>query len=180
MRWCLVGRFLTESPINFQAMQHKLASLWRPGRGMYVKEIEPNRYLFQFYHEIDIKCVIEGSSWTFVRFQLLFVRLQMADNPRTVVINRLDLWVKLHGRDPGFMSHRIVKDVGNYIGMYVESDANNFIGVWRDYLRVRISIPIDKPLKWRMKLRRSETQWCSANFKYEGVPTLFYLWFNWT
>lgn len=32
LRWCLVGRFLTDSPIDFQAMQNKLASLWRPGK----------------------------------------------------------------------------------------------------------------------------------------------------
>ena len=31
VRWCLVGRFITDSPINFQTMQHKMASLWRPG-----------------------------------------------------------------------------------------------------------------------------------------------------
>lgn len=42
-RWCLVGRFLTESTIDFQAMQNKMASLWRPGRGMYVKELDINR-----------------------------------------------------------------------------------------------------------------------------------------
>lgn len=36
-KWCLVGRFLTESSIDFQAMQHRMASLWRPGRGIYVK-----------------------------------------------------------------------------------------------------------------------------------------------
>lgn len=27
VRWCLVGRFLTDLPIDFQAMQHKMASL---------------------------------------------------------------------------------------------------------------------------------------------------------
>ncbi|KAL8136157.1 hypothetical protein AgCh_010670 [Apium graveolens] len=32
MRWCLVGKFLTNSSIDFQAMQHKLALLWRPGK----------------------------------------------------------------------------------------------------------------------------------------------------
>lgn len=25
--WCLVGRFLTDSAVDFQAMQHKMASL---------------------------------------------------------------------------------------------------------------------------------------------------------
>lgn len=72
LRWCLVGKFLTESTIDFQAMQHKMASLWRPGRGMYVKQLEPDRFLFQFYHELDIKRVIEGSPWTFGRFHLVF------------------------------------------------------------------------------------------------------------
>lgn len=74
MRWCLVGRFLIESPVEFQAMQHKLASLWRMGIYMYVKEIEPNRYIFQFYHKIDIKCVIERSPWPIGWFQLHFER----------------------------------------------------------------------------------------------------------
>ncbi|KAK1391384.1 hypothetical protein POM88_010440 [Heracleum sosnowskyi] len=29
-RWFLVGKFLTDSSIDFQAMRHKMASLWRP------------------------------------------------------------------------------------------------------------------------------------------------------
>lgn len=36
-------------------------------------------------------------------------------------------------------------------------------------------IPIDKPLKHRMKLRKSDNQGCWANFKYEGVPTFCYI-----
>lgn len=106
VRLCLVGRFLNESAIDFQAMQHKMASLWKPGRGLYVKEIEPNRYIFQFYHEVDIKRVIEGSSWTFGRFHLMFVRLQEGDNPRTLQINNLDVWVQLHDMQTGFITQK--------------------------------------------------------------------------
>lgn len=175
VRRCLVGRFLTESPIDFQAMQHKMASLWRPGRGVYVKELEPNRFIFQFYHEVDIKRVIEGSPWTFGRFHLVFERLKAGDNPRTIRLNNIFLWVQLHGMDHGFMSQRVVKDIGNYIGTFIESDANNFMEVWRDYLRVRVSIPLDVPLKRRMKLKKSEEKWCWANFKYEGVPTFCFI-----
>lgn len=101
-----------------------------------MKELENNRYIFQFYHEVDIKKVINGSPWTFGRFPLLFERLKPGDNPRTLFINKLDLWVQLHGMNPGYMSQRVVKDVGNYIGEYIESDNNNFVGVWREYLRV--------------------------------------------
>lgn len=175
IRWCLVGRFLTEASIDFQAMQHKMASLWRPGRGMYVKQLDPNRFIFQFYHDIDIKRVIEGSPWTFGRFHLVFERLKDGDNPRTVSINKMDIWVQLHGMNTGFMSQRVVKDVGNYIGIFIESDVNNFVGVWREYLRVRVSVPLDVPLKRRMKLKKSAENWCWVNFKYECIPNFCYI-----
>lgn len=175
LRWCLLGRFLTDYPIDFQAMQHKLASLWRPGRGMYVKQIDTNRYLFQFYHELDIKRVVEGSPWTFGRFHLVFERLKEGDNPRTISINKMDIWVQLHNMSAGFMSQRVVQDIGNYIGEFVESDANNFVGVWREFLRVRVSISLDKPLKRRMKLKKNDQQWSWVNFRYESIPTFCFI-----
>lgn len=73
------------------------------------------------------------------------------------------------------MSQRVVQDIGNYIGEFVESDSNNFVGVWREYLRVRVSIPLDKPLKRRMKLRKNADTWCWVNFRYEGVPTFCFI-----
>ncbi|WOG96250.1 hypothetical protein DCAR_0415584 [Daucus carota subsp. sativus] len=118
MRWCLVGRFSIDSPIDFQAMQHN-GSAMRPGRGVYVKELQPNRYIFQFYPEVDIKWVIEGSSWTFGRSHLVFERLKDDDNPRTLSLNNMLIW-------------RVIQNIENYIGQFVKSDPNNFIGVWRD------------------------------------------------
>lgn len=147
VRWCLVGRFLTDSPIDFQAMQHRMAALWRPGKGVYIKEVDHNIYIFQFYHEVDITRVMEGSPWTFGRFHLILERMKEGNNSHTMLINKLDLWVQLHGMHAGFMSQRVVKDVGNYIGKFIESDDNNFVGVLREYLRVRVTIDLNMSLK---------------------------------
>ncbi|XP_074350985.1 uncharacterized protein LOC141690199 [Apium graveolens] len=174
-RWCLVGCFLTDSSINFQAMQHKIISLWKPSRGMYVKQLDVNRFIFQFYHELDIKRVVEGISWTFGRFQLVFARLQEGDNPRTLPINNLDVWMQLHGMSYGFISQRVVTDIGNYIGSFIEGDVNNFVGVWREFLRVRVSIALDLPLKCRMKLMKSDNNWCWVKFRYEGITTFCFI-----
>lgn len=46
----LVGRFLTEKNINFQAMQNVLALLWRPKKGIEVYNIGGYRYSFLFCH----------------------------------------------------------------------------------------------------------------------------------
>lgn len=51
--------------------------------------------------------------------------------------------MQLHDLQSGFMSKRVCIDVGNYIGEFLEADKNNFIGVWRDYLRIRVRLQID-------------------------------------
>lgn len=56
---CVVGRFISEGKVDFMAMQHTMAALWKPGRGVYMKELDLNLYLFQFYHELDVKRVME-------------------------------------------------------------------------------------------------------------------------
>uniref|UniRef100_A0A803QSF1 CCHC-type domain-containing protein n=1 Tax=Cannabis sativa TaxID=3483 RepID=A0A803QSF1_CANSA len=174
-RWCLVGKFLTNTTFDFDAMRHTLASLWQPGKGVYVKELDTNRFLIQFYHELDVQTVIDGSPWTFNRMPLVFHRLKRREDPRMVPLHELDMWVQLHDLKYGFMSEWVVKHVGNYVGTYIKSDSKNFIGIWRDYLRVRVTIDINKPLKRCMKLIKQDGTWIWTTFKYEYVPTFCFI-----
>ncbi|KAF4373130.1 hypothetical protein F8388_019312 [Cannabis sativa] len=175
VRWCLVGRFLNVRVIDVQAMQHMMAFLWKPVKGLYVKELEQNRFLFQFYHELDIKRVIGGSPWTFERKQLIFERLKVGDNLRTITLNRLDLWVQIHDLQHGFRTEKTIQRIGGYIGKFVESDRIIF-PVWREYFKVRVTISLDQPLKRRMKIRRLNiSDWFWVNFKYEHAPTFCFI-----
>lgn len=58
---CVVGKFITEGTMDFSSMQQTMAALWRPGKGVCIKEINVNLYLFRFFHEIDVRRVIEGN-----------------------------------------------------------------------------------------------------------------------
>lgn len=128
---CVVGRFITDGRVEFEAMQHTLALLWKPGRGVYMKELESNLYLFQFYHELDVKRVMEGCPWSFNRRALVMSRMKEGQTPRSVDLNFMDLWIQVYDLKPGFMSETVLKSVGNYIGSFVQSCPNNFTGVWR-------------------------------------------------
>ncbi|XP_030510643.2 uncharacterized protein LOC115725309 [Cannabis sativa] len=174
-RWCLVGKFLTGRAVDFDAMRHLMASLWQPGKGVFIKELDTNRYLFQFYHELDIQSVIDGSPWTFNRSPLVFHRLQKGEDPKAVPLHKLDFWVQIHDLKTGFMLERVVRSAGEYIGKFVKSDPKNFNGFWRDYLRVRTTVDIEKPLKRRMKLCKENGDWIWANFKYEHLPTFCFV-----
>ncbi|KAF4383757.1 hypothetical protein G4B88_020079 [Cannabis sativa] len=174
-RWCLVGRMLAGKVSDFRIFQNLMADLWKPGKGMYAKQLDQNRFLFQFYHELDIKRVIEGSPWTYDRKQLIITRLNDGDNPRTVNLNTLDLWLQIHDLQNGFMTMKVAKDAANYAGTFIESDPNNFTGVWREYLRVRVTLSLDLPLKRRMKFRKRDGDSFYATFRYESVPTFCFI-----
>ncbi|CAN1780547.1 hypothetical protein LINPERHAP1_LOCUS15128 [Linum perenne] len=46
---------MTSKGVNLNAMQNKLASIWRPGRGISVEDLGNKLLLFRFYHERDIQ-----------------------------------------------------------------------------------------------------------------------------
>ncbi|XP_030497870.2 uncharacterized protein LOC115713529 [Cannabis sativa] len=174
-RWCLVGKFLTGRTLDFDAMRHMMASLWQPGKGVYIKELDTNRYLFQFYHEIDVQVVIDGSPWTFNRIPLIFHRLKRGEDPKLVRLHHLNLWVQIHNLKTGYMLEEVVRRAGDYVGKFVKNDPKNFNGIWREYLRVRATVDIEKPLKRRMKLCKDNGDWIWANFKYEHIPTFCFV-----
>uniref|UniRef100_A0A803PY19 DUF4283 domain-containing protein n=1 Tax=Cannabis sativa TaxID=3483 RepID=A0A803PY19_CANSA len=137
---------------------------------MYVKELEHNRYIFQFYHDLDLKLVNDGSPWTFNKTQFVFAKLVPGVDPRAMITNHLDMWVQVHGLQFDFKSDMVLKDLENYIGSFVETDPKNFQGLWRDYLHVRVTVDITTPLKRKMKIRKNERHSKKFYPKAYGLP----------
>lgn len=142
-----MGGFITAGAVDFPSMQQTLVALWKPGKGVYIKELDANRKLFYFFHEIDIRRVIEGSPWYFNRKALIISRTKNNSNPRCITLCTLDLSVQIHDLQIGFMTSTILQAVGDYIGAFVECCPNNFMGIWRDYMRSGVTINLSKPLK---------------------------------
>ena len=84
--YCLVGRFFTDKVINFPAMKSTMASLWRPSRGVCIKDLSATLFRFQFFHEIDINIVIDSRPWTFDQHILIVQRLRAEDQPLHVLL----------------------------------------------------------------------------------------------
>lgn len=156
---CVVGRFISEGKVDFAAMQHTMDALWKPGKRVYLKELDLNLYMFQFYHEIDLNRVMEGCPWSFNRRALLMAHLQNGENPRNINLNQMELWIQVYDLKIGFMAEKIMQGIGNYIGKFVKGCPNNFTEVWRDYMRIRVSIDLRKPLKRRMKIKMAGDEW---------------------
>ena len=173
--YVLIGRFLTEKNINFNAMQNVMATLWRPREGMQVQDIGGMRYAFTFFHKMDIQKVIEGGPWAFEQATLMLHQLEMGEDPCNVKMQEVEMWVQVYDIPRGFLSEAIMRSIGASLGKFVKVESGTFDGVWEPYVRVRVAINVDKPLKRRMKIRREGDNWSWINFKYERLGTFCFV-----
>ena len=146
-------KFLKERTINIQAMKNTLAALWRLVKGVYIKDLNQNLFLFQFFHERDVDRVYAGSPWTFDRHLLTTKRLEKGVSPSTVTLFDMHIWVQIYDLPSELLSEQSIVDNGNFIGSFLEADPTNFDGMWKLYLRVKVALDVRKPLRRKMKIK---------------------------
>lgn len=92
-RHCLVGRFLTSRPIRIPIMKDRLATIWQPGRGVNIRALDSNLFLFQFYHWRDVEKVYSGGPWHFDGHMLILAKLGIGDVAAQVPLFEVAFWV---------------------------------------------------------------------------------------
>ena len=139
---CLIGRFLTDRMINFNAMKHRLANVWRPEKGICIKEINKQLFLFQFFHIVDLKRVLEGGPWTFDNHLLILHHLKQGAIPTAIPLFHVLFWIQVYDILVGFMSLNVGKQLDNFIGKFVDYDINNNAGLWRNFMCIRVLLDV--------------------------------------
>jgi 14-3-3 protein epsilon len=168
-RWCLVGRFLGDRSIHVNSMKVTMADVWRPVKGVKIKEATTGLFLFQFAHALDMEAVIKGGPWAFNNQMLILERVGLGVQIETIPLNHVDFWVQVHNLPTGLMAEKVGKTLANYIGSFVEYDKNNTGCFWREYMRIRVRVDIRQPLKKDTRVKNQGGNWCTVNFKYEKL-----------
>lgn len=67
------------------------------------------RYSFVFYHVLDMQKVLEGGRWTFEQSLLVYHYLKDNEDPHSVKLNTMDIWVQVYDLPNSFVSENIFK-----------------------------------------------------------------------
>jgi hypothetical protein len=169
LRWCLVGRFLCERSIHFNSMKVRMADLWKPVKGVTIKEATGGKFLFHFAHPIDMEAVLNGGPWTFDNNMLILEQVQLGMQIERIPLFHVNMWVQVHNLPMGLMRESVGNKLANYIGAFMEYDKNNQTSFWRQYMRVRVKVDVRLPLKKEAKVKDREGNWGTVKFKYEKL-----------
>lgn len=166
---CIVGRFLTERRINVNAMKSKMADVWRPAMGINIKEIEQGIFLFQFYHKEDMAWVLKGGSWSFDNAMLVMEEVPKGEDPLSVQLWNVNMWIQIHELPSGFMSEIVGKQLGNFFGTFIEYDNKNNTSTWKEFMRIRVRLDVRRPLKRKKKIMKKNGEEVMVSCKYERL-----------
>lgn len=160
---CLVGYLLTIKPIKFITLKDRLAQLWQ-GQGVAISKMEENKFLVQFFHAWDMGRVYQGGLWLFKNYMLVLRKLKFGEEPP---MNEAEIWVQIHQLPFGLMSEDVGILIGNHIGKFITYDEQNNYGTWRKYMRIRVAINVQDPLKKSLSFDRLDGDQVHVIFKYE-------------
>jgi hypothetical protein len=65
--------------------------------------------------------------------------------------------------------------IGSYIGNFVEYDEENNWVPWRKFMRIKVAIDVNVPLKKDWAIRKDGGDWVKVMFKYERLGTFCFL-----
>lgn len=165
----LVGKLATDKPFKFNVMRDTLATVWRHGKGMQVTEIAGNLFIFQFYHEVDLKRVLDDGPWAFEHCLLVLKKLEPRVSPFDVSLKEAKFWVQAHNLPTGFFTERVAQAMGNTLEKFIWADKKNFEGLWKSFLRIRVMLDITKPLRRKMKIMKEGCECFWVEFRYERL-----------
>ncbi|KAL8546704.1 hypothetical protein ACS0TY_006434 [Phlomoides rotata] len=145
------------------------------GQGCHHQSIGQWRYLFEFFHKLDVLRVMNGLPWTFNNHPLLLHHIQRGEYALRVPLSSLPMWVQVYDIPHGYISEQFGRQIGNFLGKFVEYDKSNSMGAWRNYMRIRVSIDVSLPLKCFKRIHKGEEGSFRITFKYERLSTFCFM-----
>lgn len=166
----LIGKFLTCKPFNKKAAKNTLQKAWGLEDKVQIVEVGPNLFQFKFNTEFDMEQILKGGPWSFDNQLLMLTRWKKGMRAENVQLQHAALWVQIWGAPFDMVLARVAKEVGGRLGEVVEVKNRRKQEDPSYFMRVKVAIPISKPLRRDGFLAGSDGERSWVTFKYERLP----------
>ncbi|XP_039025770.1 uncharacterized protein LOC120159196 [Hibiscus syriacus] len=156
-------------------MRTTLANVWHPIGGISISDLGERRFIFRLYNAVDADRLERGGPWNFNSHLLILHRLSAGDDPLAILLVFLDYWVLVHDVPIGFMSKKVARALGNFLGVFIDYDSTALSLGYRRIMRIRARLDTRLPLKRRKKLILGNGNQHYVRFEYEKLTVFCFL-----
>ncbi|GLT37624.1 hypothetical protein SLA2020_119290 [Shorea laevis] len=171
--YCLMGTVLIRKRYNKEAMENTPAGVWRPVKGMHMRVLGKNLFVFYFFHPVDMQRVLAVDPWKFSNHVMALWEAQGGKRITKEDLYEVPFWIQIHGLPPDRLTSGTGKRIGEVLGRFLEVDDGGGDAWGEEYIRVRVAIDARKPLRQGMKLSlQAGPIW--VDFRYERLLNFCY------
>ena len=167
----LFGKLLVDRNQNQRALKNTLRSTWKMGSDLRIVEVGNNVLQFKFSSMFQLEWVERSGPWNFENNLLLLCRWRKGLSSANVVFTHAPFWIQIWGLPFEYMTEEAGRDIGSKIGRVIEVDKRSWQADHAKFMRVRIDLPIEKPLRRGGYVTNMDVDRCWVSFKYERLPT---------
>ncbi|KAE9450366.1 hypothetical protein C3L33_17734, partial [Rhododendron williamsianum] len=143
----LVGKLLTTKRFKVAAMKESLRRAWGFPNNLNIVEVGDNLFHFRFEDETSRSRVLNGGPWNFENHLLMVQPWEPGTKADQVSFSSVAFWVQLWGLPFEFVTPAIGEVIGRRIGTLISVDNREVVGERGRFIRIRVEVPLDKPLK---------------------------------
>ena len=166
----LIGKFLTCKPFNKRAAKNTLRKAWGQENSLQIIDVGPNLFQFKFQSEFDMVRIIQDGPWAFDNQLLLLRQWQKGMTVENIKLEHASLWIQIWGAPFDMVSPQVAKEVGSRLGIVEEVEWKQRCDDPNFFMRVKVVLPIGKPLRRGSFIAGSDGIRTWVSFKYERLP----------
>jgi len=92
----LVGKLMTNDNFNVHVMKNVLNNVWKPSKGLVIRDLDINLFVFQFFSHADRTYVLNEGPWDFGGNLLLLKEWAELEQPSEIKFTSVRFWVKAY------------------------------------------------------------------------------------
>lgn len=137
-------------------------------------EVGNSKLQFKFANEFQIQWVETNRPWNFENNLLLLKRWERGMTANNMKFSHSPFWVQIWGLPFDMITEKLGMDIGSSLGVFITADARSWLVDQAKLMRIRVNIPIDKPLRRCRIVVSPEGEANRVFFHYERLSIFCY------
>ena len=148
----LAGRFFTKRVLNVEAVGRTFEPLWKLKGEVKIYDLGDNILVFEFEERLNLERLLELEPWSYDKHMVAFEWVSEIETVPLLEFSRVTFWVQIHNVPKRSLTQSTGESMGKTIRKVLEVADPEDDGAGNEFLRVRVSIDISKPLRRCRKL----------------------------
>nr|POE76871.1 uncharacterized protein CFP56_58073 [Quercus suber] len=170
----LFGKLLTDRKQNIRALKNMLRSVWKISPNLKIVEVGGTTFSRSNLSEFQIQWVETNGPWNFENNLLLPKRWERGMTANNINFSHSPFWVQIWGLPFDMMTEKLGRHIGNNLSAFIIADTRSWSADQAKFMRIRVNIPIDKPLRRCGTVISLEGEATQILFRYERLPIFCY------